>query len=237
MCHSFTICSHQDLECALCELSGNASVALPEGVMAGGTAFPGAFAPVIVCREENPSQAEFGSFPAPATQTLFPLDVREYRFGWPVEWKKGTVFNARFESLLEGKGMWGDALMRRRCILPCESFFESHRTEMMASPHSGKPVKRRYTFMAETGASLLLAAVFEGGSFSVVTVPANDDVAPVHDRMPLALTRDEARAWLDPATPLPQIAAIAECGRPALRSTVDGTPINPLQPDQQMSLF
>ena len=44
----------------------------------------------------------------------------------------------------------------------------------------------------------------EGGaleSFAIVTVPPNELVAPVHDRMPAMLRSEDEAAWLDPATP------------------------------------
>lgn len=203
MCHSFTICSYQELERALRALSGNGTATPPEDVRTGGVAYPGTFVPVFVFPKDDEPSAPLAS--------LFDLEVEEMGFGWPVEWKKqGTVFNARLESLLQGGAHWGDAILARRCILPCESFFESHLTEADVSPKTGRPIKRRYLFHDPEGKTLLLGAVYEGECFSVVTTEPNVEVAPIHDRMPLVLTMEEARLWLDPSTPLERIASLAD---------------------------
>ena len=52
---------------------------------------------------------------------------------------------------------------------------------------------------------LLLATVCGQGCFSVVTTRPNANVAPVHNRMPLALTLAEARWWL--RAPWPSLVA------------------------------
>lgn len=241
MCHSFTITGYQGLERALGELAGQPvpAGAVPTHIHEGAIAYPGTFAPVIVAghgdegnahHSDRGPQGEFGT--GPQTE-LFPLEVRELGFGWPVEWKQGTVFNARFETLLRGGGMWGDVLAERRCILPCESFFESHRSEMGVSARSGKPVKRRYEFRMADSAPLLLGAVYDGESFSVVTTEPNGDVSPIHDRMPLVLTIDEARVWLDGATPLSKLAELADRRDIHLEASTDEPAIDedPLQPE------
>lgn len=206
MCRSFEICEREGLLQALRELSGNDDAQLPDNVRAGGTAFPGTFAPVFVSassKEDAPSGV--GS-----ADELFPLEVRELGFGWPLEWKKESAFNARLDSLLQGKAPWGDALSRRRCILPCAAFYESHHSEKVASSRTGKPVKRRYTFASPDGAPLLLAAVYSAKYFSVVTTEPNVAVAAVHDRMPLVLTVEEARRWLDADASLEWIVKLAD---------------------------
>ena len=208
MCRSFEICEREGLLHVLRELSGGADVQLPDGVRAGGTALPGTFAPVIV----SASSGEGMGVPheTATANELFPLEVREFGFGWPLEWKKESAFNARLDSLLQGKSPWNDALSHRRCILPCAAFYESHHTEKVASPRTGKPVKRRYTFVSSDGSPLLLAAVYQGEFFSVVTTEPNPDVAAVHDRMPLVLTVEEARRWLDADATLEWIVQLAD---------------------------
>lgn len=212
MCNSFTICSSEVLEQVLREFSAEPDTPALDGLSAGGTAFPGSLAPVIMGKNgsEVPTSA---------------LSVHDLHFGWPVEWKKGTVFNARFDSLLAEKAPWGDALTTSRCIVPCESFHETHRSEMTTSPRTGKPVKRRYRFTSPDGKPLLLAAVCQGDSFSIVTVEPNDDVAPIHDRMPLVLALEEARLWLDPRTPLAHLAPLADRSEASLRPIPEGPPL------------
>ena len=42
----------------------------------------------------------------------------------------------------------------------------------------------------------LMAGVCRQGRFATLTVPASEDVLPIHPRMPLVLARGDARVWL-----------------------------------------
>lgn len=202
MCHSFALCSLDDLHSVLHGLSQDNPIPIPEDLPTSGIVYPGMLSPVIISRDDaNESET------IPANPWL---GIEPATFGWDVEWKKGSVFNARFDSLLKREGMWGDALLEGRCILPCATFFESHHSEMSRNPATGRLRKRRYGFRTPSGAPLLLGAVHQEGSFSVVTTEPNDSVEPIHDRMPLVLTAEEARMWLDPSTPLEIIERLAD---------------------------
>lgn len=234
MCNSFEVCGHDDLARVLQTLSGDDDVVVPAGVPEGGVAFPKAFAPALRTR---PAFRGGGSLDADGVQLegagvgalaagSVPLEVCVLGFGLPVEWKKrGTVFNARLDSLARGTGMWGDALAHRRCVVPCAGFYESHRSETMRSPKTGRQVKRRCSFASADGEPLLLGAVYDGEHFAIVTTDPNADVACVHDRMPLVLTTAEARLWLDPAAPLDCIIQLADRAHVRLHSHAErGTP-------------
>lgn len=147
-------------------------------------------------------------------------------FGVPVEWKAQGIINARIESLLRDEGMWAGALASRRCLVSCEAFFETHRSEKATSPRTGRAVRQRYAFASCDGALLLLAAVSQGDCFAVVTTEPNEAVAPIHDRMPLVLTPEEARVWLDPKTEAEALACLADRSRVALCS-------EPMLPSQE----
>lgn len=258
MCHSFLTCNRQELELALREISRGSDVAIPDAVGIGVTAYPGTLAPVIMAQHagalrsvtprEGASQGHEGAHQGyePASQgrecesqeaRQLQLDVEVLGFGWPVEWKDGTVFNARFESLLSNDGMWAGALESCRCIVPCSSFFESHMSEMSTSLRTGKLVKRRYAFSSPDGGPLLLGAVCDGGHFSIVTTSPNADVAPVHDRMPLVLSPEEARIWLDLETPIPLIAKLQDRSSIRLHALPEGTLAGPIAVQEQLPLI
>lgn len=125
------------------------------------------------------------------------LAIADMAWGYEVPWKKGPVFNTRIETALDDPScMWAESFARRRCIVPAWTFYESHATETIPSPRTGKPVKRQYAFERPDGAPLLLAAIHDRGRFSLVTTAPNQVVAPVHNRMPLALDASEAVSWL-----------------------------------------
>lgn len=126
------------------------------------------------------------------------LAVEELTWGYPVEWRRGPVFNTRIETALApGRTMWSASFERGRCLVPALAFHESHATETVPSVRTGRPVKRQYRFSLPGGEAMLLAGVQEDGRFSLVTTEPNACVAAVHDRMPLVLRADEAQAWLE----------------------------------------
>jgi len=70
-------------------------------------------------------------------------------------------------------------------------------------------------------------------SCAVVTVPANELVAPVHDRMPAVLAEPEAwEAWLDPAL---DARAVAPLLAPLSAGVLRVAPANPVlnHPDHE----
>lgn len=216
MCNSFDMCGRDGLLRALRRVTGDPAAALPEDGLAQGTVFPGAWAPAFIEDLQN----HRGSYDGKPEDSgpLLPVEVRPLRFGVPVDWKRDSVFNARLDSLLRQEGFWDDAIVGARCVVPCPRFFESHRSEKALSPRTGKPVKRRYGFESSDGEPLLLGAVRRGDAFAVVTTDPNPAMAPVHDRMPLVLTVDEAREWLDPSTSLDRLADLADRSSVRLRA-------------------
>lgn len=111
------------------------------------------------------------------------LRPQRMSWGFPVSWQASPVFNTRLESALAGGNMWELPLREHRCIVPVAAFFER-----------GKRGASSYAF--SNGGPLLLGGVFEDGHCSIVTTPPNAVVAPVHDRMPLVLSPDDAQRWL-----------------------------------------
>ncbi len=77
--------------------------------------------------------------------------VAKLTWGYAVEWKRGALFNTRFESALQPTSMWHDSLLNRRCIVPMHAFYESHGTEKTRSPRTGRLVKRQYRFAPVVG--------------------------------------------------------------------------------------
>lgn len=129
------------------------------------------------------------------------LRVARLEWGFPLDGKQHAVFNTRIESALEQlrrgrRGMWAKTIAHGRCLVPVRAFYESHMTERIASPATGKLIKRQYLFRLPGARAFLLAAVQEGGRFSVVTTAPNASVAPIHDRMPIVLGQGESNTWL-----------------------------------------
>jgi putative SOS response-associated peptidase YedK len=124
------------------------------------------------------------------------------RWGLIPHWSKDRrsgykMINARAESLWK-KSAYKSAAKRRRCIVPASCFFEWRRSDGTKQPYCLRP----------KGADLFaFAAIWERWSdpeteeaiFScaIVTTPANEAVAELHDRMPAILDPSGFDLWLD----------------------------------------
>lgn len=84
----------------------------------------------------------------------------------------------------------GRVFPKNRCLIPASTF--RHRS-------SGK----MHSFSLANGDWFYFAGVWRPActewpeSYAILTIAANDDVAPFHDRQMAVLTRDQRMAWLD----------------------------------------
>ena len=100
------------------------------------------------------------------------------------------------------KPMFRDAFRRRRCVLPVDSFFEWRRP-------SGQGPRQPFAVGRRDRRAFGLAAIWENWknpksgdwtrTFAVITCPANDLVARIHNRMPVILGDNSLERWLSPA--------------------------------------
>lgn len=111
----------------------------------------------------------------------------------------GKLFNARSESAAE-KPSFRAALRHRRAVIPADGFYEWQ----TAASRERQP----WYISRADGAPMAFAALWEvwrGGTAplftcTILTVAANDDIADLHERMPVLLDGAAIDAWLDPAT-------------------------------------
>ena len=129
--------------------------------------------------------------------------VTAYRWGliphWATAAKVGSrMINARAETITVSPA-FRDAFVRKRCIVPVESFYEWKRDGTIRQP---------YRVVRRDGEPLALAGLWAGWrepdtgavrrTFSIVTTTPNEAVAALHDRMPAVLERKTWDRWLDP---------------------------------------
>lgn len=107
------------------------------------------------------------------------------------------LINARAETV-DTKPAFRAAFRHRRCLVPASGFYEWRREGGEKTPF--------YFTASAPKEGLVFAGVWEewvgGGeilrSFAILTTAANDDMRPVHDRMPVLVSRDGWERWLDP---------------------------------------
>lgn len=115
------------------------------------------------------------------------LGREQMRWGFPQRQKKGLLINARAETVLERK-TFRESVLHRRCIIPAARFYE----------WDGE--KNKAEFWRQDGPVLYMAGFYDrfpdGDHFIIITTRANASVAPVHDRMPLILEKNELESWV-----------------------------------------
>ena len=115
--------------------------------------------------------------------------------GWADEPGSGII-NARAESVAD-KPSFRDAFERRRCLVPADGFYEWRKEGSAKIP---------YWIHPRGGGLLSFAGIWERWirpgaeprhTFAILTTDASEDVAPIHDRMPVLILASDRDRWLD----------------------------------------
>jgi putative SOS response-associated peptidase YedK len=128
------------------------------------------------------------------------------------------LINARSETLTE-KPAFREALVRRRCLVPADGFFEWPR---------GSPVYIR----RRDGDLFAFAGLWDRWrapdgevreTVTIITVPPNGLVAKFHHRMAAILTREDEARWIDPGRGMPELLGML---RPCPAEELEAWPVS-----------
>jgi putative SOS response-associated peptidase YedK len=120
---------------------------------------------------------------------------------WCKDSKDGRKpINAKAETVAK-LPMFRDAYAKRHCIVPVDGFFEWHAIK-------GARAKQPYAIAMKDGSPFGLAGIWENWlnpnknewerTFAIITVPSNDLVGEIHNRMPAILEPKSYDRWLGP---------------------------------------
>jgi putative SOS response-associated peptidase YedK len=137
------------------------------------------------------------------------------RWGLVPRWAKDATagaraINARAETVAT-LPTFRDAFRKRRCLVPATGFYE------WRAAASSKGAKQPYCIAAADRGMLAFAGLWEGWrspdgeilrTFTIVTTEANQQLRPIHTRMPVMLRDDAWDAWLNPDTELEDLAPL-----------------------------
>lgn len=126
--------------------------------------------------------------------------LQSMRFGLIPDWAEDPsigqrMFNARAETLSE-KPSFRSAYKSRRCLIPAAGFYEWAKQDQKRQP---------YYFTLKDRAVFAMAGLFnswkdpEGdliSSYTIITTEPNQLIQPVHNRMPVILTKPMEDLWL-----------------------------------------
>lgn len=130
--------------------------------------------------------------------------VTAYRWGliphWAKEAKVGSrMFNARAETITTSPA-FRDAFVRKRCLVPVDSFYEWKREGTIRQP---------YRIVRRDDRPIALAGLWAGWrdpsddvvrrTFTIITTQPNVTLADLHDRMPVIIDEGAWDRWLDPS--------------------------------------
>ncbi len=138
--------------------------------------------------------------------------INIYRWGLIPSWAKDekagfNMINARVESLME-KSAFKNLVSKKRCIVPMDGFYEWKK--------KGKE-KQPYRIFTKDNEIFGVAGLYDEWknpqgatihSYTIITLEANEFMAPIHDRMPAILNIDAEKFWLDDTIPNQDLIAL-----------------------------
>lgn len=132
------------------------------------------------------------------TPTVYPML-------WGFTNPKGSgspLLNARVETAAT-KAFWKEAWKSHRCVIPASYYFE---WEHLTASDGTKKTGQKYMIQPKDSPIAYLAGLYQIEEqrgirlpvFTVLTREPGEDIAFIHDRMPVILPRESVKPWLDP---------------------------------------
>ncbi|MFT8858260.1 SOS response-associated peptidase [Bifidobacterium aquikefiri] len=158
---------------------------------------------------------------APSRWSLIPPWSRTSTLNFP-------TFNARIESVLE-KRTYQHAAQFQRCIIPASGYYEwrNHKDPFYFSLHDETPlsIAGLYSWWRATPNDPWTL------TSTIVTREATENVASIHNRMPVFITPDTQDEWLDPKGTAQDILPAAQSHSEELAMNLQFWQVKPLKDD------
>lgn len=145
-------------------------------------AAPGQFMPVIT-EQDGGRKLEVMKW------GLVPVWAKDVKMGY-------KLINARAETLF-AKNMWKSAVIKRRCLIPANGFYEWKRQDGGKTPFFIHPEDQELFAFAGVWESWHDPAGETLHSYSIITTEPNKEMAGIHNRMPVILRQEDEAAWLE----------------------------------------
>ncbi|MCA0382740.1 MAG: SOS response-associated peptidase [Bacteroidetes bacterium] len=166
--------------------------------------------------------------PMPVITNEFPGIIQYMRWGLVPKWAKdmqvgSKMINTRSESIRE-KPSFFNIFKYKRCLVLADGYYE------WKVGIDAKSARQPYRFHLPDNELMLMAGLWDTWqnglqTFSIITCPANADIAPIHHRMPVLLTQKSATAWLSNESSTDELLHLL---LPAPKGLVQRYPIYPL---------
>ena len=126
---------------------------------------------------------------------LFPMV-----WGCTVQGRNAPVINARSETAAE-KPIFREAWQKHRCVIPASWYFEWQHTP---TEDGRGTVSTKLAIQPKDAEIMFLCGLYrieenKLPAFVILTRQASEDVAFIHERMPLMLPKEAIKAWINPS--------------------------------------
>ena len=126
-------------------------------------------------------------------KTVYPM-----WWGYYVQGLRRPVANARSETAGE-KTIFRDGWAEHRCAVPASWYYE---WEHFLSPSGRVKAGDKYAITVKDTELMYLCGLYRIENnyphFVILTQPASESVARIHDRQPVIITEDAVDSWIDP---------------------------------------
>ncbi|MDD5040416.1 MAG: SOS response-associated peptidase [Patescibacteria group bacterium] len=154
-----------------------------------------------------PIRRHFNAAPSqqlPVILNTDPESIVPGTWGLVPKWMKMKtrgIINARVETVRE-KPSFRTAVKKQRCLVLADSFFEWNRKATVKIPYRILLRSEQPFAFAGIWETYQTTAGLAVPTFSIITVPANELVLPLHDRMPVILEPKYEQLWIDSSAEL-----------------------------------
>ncbi len=120
---------------------------------------------------------------------LVPFWAKDPKIGY-------RLINARDDGIFD-KPTWRKSILRRRCLVPADGFYEWKASKEGKVPFFIHPKQVDIFSFAGIWDLWKDSEGRELESYSIITTNPNKEMTKIHDRMPVILSPDDEAAWLD----------------------------------------
>jgi putative SOS response-associated peptidase YedK len=124
-----------------------------------------------------------------------------FKWGLIPSWSKDekmaySMINARIETLKEKK-TFSSLINAKRCLVPMDGFYEWKKVGKIKIPFRIQTAEQDLFSCAGLWDQWYNEKGEKIHTFTIITLPANEFMSQIHDRMPAILSKDQERHWLD----------------------------------------
>ncbi|PYS55032.1 MAG: hypothetical protein DMG13_05545 [Acidobacteria bacterium] len=138
---------------------------------------------------------------------------------------KFSTINAKSETVFESR-LFGDLVVRQRCIVPLSGFFEWKTDGQRKWPFKIHLQNKAIMSLAGIWETWRPGTPHERRSFSILTTSANRFMRAIHDRIPVILDNSAEEDWLDPE--IQERKALKEILQPCPNEGLTAVEVSPL---------